>query len=67
MKHIEELEKEHLLYAQYIDDFLAAPRTNEQLIDFINNTKNYLSYAAEELHTYNEYMTKFSRFMEKLP
>ena len=64
---LEQLEKDHLEFAEIINDFIAEPRTNGQLHDLANQIKNYLIYSSKELHEYNEYVDTFVRLMEKLP
>ena len=67
MRKLEQLEKKHLKYAEVITDFLAEPRSNGQLIDLINQLKNYLIYSSNELHEYNDHVNKLTGLMEKLP
>ena len=67
MRKLEQLEKDHLEFAEIINEFIAEPRTNGQLHDLANQIKNYLIYSSKELHEYNEYVDTFVRPMEKLP
>lgn len=67
MRKLEQLENEHLEFAEVINDFIAEPRTNGQLYDLANQIKNYLIYSSKELHEYNKYVDTFVGLMEKLP
>ena len=67
MKHLEQLEKDHFEYAEVIEQFVAQPRTNGQLVDLIKQAIGYLRYSGEQLHNYNEYIDAFVGFMSKLP
>ena len=67
MEYLKQLEKEHFEYAQVIDDFLAKPRTNEQLVDLAKQMKNYLLYSGDQLKNYNEYIETFMGALSKLP
>ena len=67
MEYLKHLEEEHFEYAQVIDDFLAKPRTNEQLVDLVKQMKNYLLYSGNKLKNYNEYIETFMGALGKLP
>ena len=67
MRKLEQLEKEHIEYADVIEEFIARPRANGQLVDLIKQMTNYLRYAGEELHDYNEYVNTFMGLMDRLP
>ena len=67
MKYLEELEKEHIDYADKIEKFLDQPQENEQLINLIQQIINYLRYAGEEIHICNQYVNDFIELIMKLP
>jgi uncharacterized protein (UPF0335 family) len=67
MRKLEQLEKDHLEYAEVINDFIAKPRTNGQLVDLIHQLVAYLQYSSQELHEYNEYVDSFIGALSKLP
>ena len=67
MRRLEQLEKDHLEYAEVINDFVAEPRTNGQLVDLIYQLVAYLEYSGQELHEYNKYIDSFIGALSKLP
>ena len=67
MAYLQELEKNHTAYAGVIEELIAQPRTNEQLVDLLKQVTMYLRASSNQLHTYNEYITNFMGVMNKLP
>ena len=67
MAHLTELEKNHLNYADLIEELVEQPRTNEQLVDLVKTVATYLRASGKQLHNYNEHIDHFIGVMSKLP
>lgn len=67
MAYLQELEKNHTTYANVIEELIAQPHTNEQLVDLLKQVTIYLRASSNQLHTYNEYITNFMGVMNRLP
>ena len=67
MAYLQELEKNHADYADVIEELIAEPHSNEQLVSLIERIVVYLRASSNQLHEYNEYITSFIGVMNKLP
>lgn len=67
MQKLKEIEKDNFEYADIIEELIAVPRSNEQLISLCESVVCYLRQSGQELHEYNEYVDVFVGIMYKLP
>lgn len=67
MQKLKEIEHDNLEYADIIEELIAAPRSNEQLVSLCESVVRYLRQSGQELHEYNESVDAFVGAMYKLP
>ena len=67
MQKLKEIEKDNFEYADIIEELVAVPRSNEQLVSLCESVVRYLRQSGQELHEYNEYVDTFIGVMYKLP
>lgn len=67
MQVLIDIEQNNLEYADIIEELIAVPRSNEQLISLCESVVRYLRQSGQELHEYNEYVNTFIGVMYKLP
>jgi hypothetical protein len=67
MQKLKEIESDNFEYADIIEELIAVPRSNEQLVSLCESVVRYLRQSGQELHEYNEYVDTFIGVMYKLP
>ena len=67
MRKLKEIEHNNFEYADIIEELVAAPRSNEQLISLCESVVRYLRQSGQELHEYNEKIKIFREVLCKLP
>ena len=67
MQKLKEIENDNFEYADIIEELIAVPRSNEQLVSLCESVVRYLRQSGQELHEYNEYVNVFVGAMYKLP
>ena len=67
MQILIDIERNNLEYADIIEELIAAPRSNEQLVSLCESVVRYLRQSGQELHEYNESVDAFIGAMYKLP
>lgn len=67
MQKLKEIENDNFEYADIIEELIAVPRSNEQLVSLCESVIRYLRQSSQELHEYNEYVDAFVGAMYKLP
>ena len=67
MQKLKEIEKDNFEYADIIEELVAVPRSNEQLVSLCESVVRYLRQSGQELHEYNKYVDAFVGAMYKLP
>jgi hypothetical protein len=67
MQKLKEIENDNFEYADIIEELIAVPRSNEQLVSLCESVVRYLRQSGQELHEYNEYVDAFVGAMYKLP
>jgi len=67
MQKLKEIESDNFEYADIIEELIAMPRSNEQLVSLCESVVRYLRQSGQELHEYNEYVDIFVGVMYKLP
>lgn len=67
MQKLKEIENDNFEYADIIEELIAVPRSNEQLVSLCESVVRYLRQSGQELHEYNKYVDAFVGIMYKLP
>ena len=67
MTNLKKIEQDNLRYADTIEELIAKPLTNEQLVSLCESVIRYLRLTGEELHEYNKKIEVFTEAMYRLP
>lgn len=67
MNNLKKIEENHIKYADTIEEIIAQPRTNEQLVSLCESVVRYLRISGNEIAEYNKQIEAFTGAMYKLP
>ncbi len=67
MRDLKKIEQNNLRYAEVIENSIAKPRSNEQLVSLCESVIRYLRYTGKELQDYNDRLEIFIEALCKLP
>jgi len=67
MQKLKEIEKDNFEYADIIEELIAVPRSNEQLVSLCESVVRYLRQSGQELQEYNKVIEDFKGLLYRLP